>query len=137
VTGPEHHRKAERLVGAAREAGKKFIPTPTRVTFGGGGGLPDFPDYGKFYTNEDSDPRCRNLLADAQVHATLALAAATEAARSRPANADGPSSPDPEDDSPMFADQDDDFRLRGGGPGVPSRRGSTRQRPTQGRTGWT
>ena len=37
---------------------------------------PDPPDYREFYTNESSDRKVRSLLADAQVHATLALAAA-------------------------------------------------------------
>jgi hypothetical protein len=76
VTGPEHYREAEHLIKLARDAGIKREITPTRVTLGGG--RPDLPDYGKLYTNEDSDPRCRNLLADAQVHALLALAAALE-----------------------------------------------------------
>ena len=78
MTGPEHHREAERLIELAREAGipGPRIPTPTRIKIGGG---PDLPDYRKLYAGEDSDPRCRNLLADAQVHALLAVAAALEA----------------------------------------------------------
>jgi hypothetical protein len=81
VTGPEHHREAERLIELAREAGIQGprIPTPTRFNIGGGPDLPDLPDYGKFYADESSDPKCRNLLADAQVHALLAVAAALEA----------------------------------------------------------
>ena len=81
MTGPEHHREAERLIELAREAGIQGprIPTPTRFNIGGGPDLPDLPDYGKFYTDESSDPKCRNLLADAQVHALLAVAAALEA----------------------------------------------------------
>jgi hypothetical protein len=77
VTGPEHHREAERLIELAREAGIKREIAPTRITLGGGAPRP--PDYGKFYTDESSDPKVRSLLADAQVHATLALAAATVA----------------------------------------------------------
>lgn len=81
MTGPEHHREAERLIELAREAGIQGpgIPTPTRFNIGGGPDLPDLPDYAKFYADESSDPKCRNLLADAQVHALLAVAAALEA----------------------------------------------------------
>ncbi len=63
-------------------------------------GIPDIPDYGKLYTDEDSNPRCRNLLAEAQVHATLALAAALQGPRpdrtSRPESA-SPGGPQPPD----------------------------------------
>jgi hypothetical protein len=102
VNGPDHHREAEHLIELAREAGIQGprIPTPTRINIGGGPALRDIPDYGKLYTDEDSDPRCRNLLAGAQVHATLALAAALQEPgpdrTSRPAAA----SPRPEPASP-------------------------------------
>lgn len=102
MNGPDHHREAEHLIKLAREAGIQGprIPTPTRINIGGGPDIPDIPDYGKLYTDEDSDPRCRNLLAEAQVHATLALAAALQESRpdrtSRPAAA----TPRPEPASP-------------------------------------
>ena len=75
MTGPEHHREAERLVALARAAGIKRKPRPTCLAVGGGGRVD--PDDRELYANESSDKKCRNLLADAQVHATLALAAAT------------------------------------------------------------
>lgn len=74
MTGPEHHREAERLVELARAAGIKRKLGPTRLAVGGGRVDPDDRE---LYTSESSDKKCRNLLADAQVHATLALAAAT------------------------------------------------------------
>ena len=50
MTGPEHHREAERLLELAREAGiqRAPIPIPTRFNIGAPD-LPDIPDYGKFY----------------------------------------------------------------------------------------
>jgi hypothetical protein len=75
VTGDEHYREAERLVELARKAGIRREPGPTRLTIGGGGR--NVRDDRELYTDESSDPTVRSLLADAQVHATLALAAAT------------------------------------------------------------
>jgi hypothetical protein len=103
VNGPDHHREAEHLIKLAHEAGiqRPRIPTPTRINIGGGPELPDIPDYGKLYTDEDSDPRCRNLLAEAQVHATLAMAAALQesrpdrTSRPKPASPDAPLTPEP------------------------------------------
>ena len=86
MNGPDHHSEAEHLIELAHEAGiqRPRIPTPTRIKIGGGPGIPHIPDYGNLYTDEDSDPRCRNLLAEAQVHATLALAAALQGSTPRP-----------------------------------------------------
>jgi hypothetical protein len=96
VNGPDHHREAEYLIDLAHKAGiqRPRIPTPTRVTLGGVPRVPDIPDYGKLYTDEDSDPRCRNLLAEAQVHATLALAAALQESRPDRTFRPEPASPD-------------------------------------------
>jgi hypothetical protein len=53
MTGPEHYREAERLIGMARES-----------------------HHADLYGHE-SDSQSALILADAQVHATLASAAAT------------------------------------------------------------
>jgi len=57
MTGPEHYREAERLIAMARDQG---------------GGADRF---GFLYREAHVTPAV--ILADAQVHATLALAAAT------------------------------------------------------------
>jgi hypothetical protein len=53
MTGPEHYAEAERLISLARRD----------------------PGHGELYGN--SSRQLANILADAQVHATLAVAAAT------------------------------------------------------------
>jgi hypothetical protein len=57
MTGPEHYHEAERLIGVAR--GSAFLRESDRELY------------------RDSGSRIAQILADAQVHATLALAAAT------------------------------------------------------------
>jgi hypothetical protein len=63
MNGPEHYRAAERLLGAARDAAKVVEALPTLADKSG--------------TALGAAPVLANLLAQAQVHATLALAAAT------------------------------------------------------------
>jgi len=119
VNGPDHHSEAEHLIELAHEAGiqRPRIPTPTRIKIGGG---PDIPDYGKLYTDEDSDPRCRNLLAEAQVHATLALAAALQ--KSQPDRTSRPAAATPRPETPTLPhDPDSDVKRTPLPPGHPTR----------------
>jgi hypothetical protein len=63
MTGPEHYREAERLIAFAREISN--------------------PHDAGIYSLDPSFARLSHVLADAQVHAALALAAATALGRTR------------------------------------------------------
>lgn len=100
---PTTRKLDERLVELARKAGIKREPGPTRLTVGGGGR--NVRDDRELYTDKSSDPKVRSLLADAQVHATLALAAATRAISG--AATPGPQ-PAPPSRPPLELGRDDD-----------------------------
>ncbi len=69
MTGPEHHLEAERLIAMARESHHADL-------------------YGRH-----TDTQSALILADAQVHATLALAAATITAGTTSASSQAPAEP--------------------------------------------
>jgi hypothetical protein len=96
VTGPEHHREAERLVKLARERSMPPRTGPLRLDVGGDlRGTRSTPGDPELYDYEPTDRKVRSLLADAQVHATLALAAATAALGGATASTPSPQLPPP------------------------------------------
>jgi hypothetical protein len=108
VTGPEHHREAERLVELARKAAVQQRPYDlplARLDVGsdlpGKGRLRNTPDDDRdLYDHDPGNGKVRNLLAEAQVHATLALAAALQESQPDRTSWPAAASPRPEPATP-------------------------------------
>jgi len=77
--------EAERLIELARQADIQRPPAPAPGRIDVGAGLPGRTERRELYAQDPANEKVRNLLAGAQVHATLALAAALDRSPAGPA----------------------------------------------------